>query len=704
MRSIFERFIPSKKIPVTKYGLIISFLFVIASPAFAQNNSRIDSLRKMLPASGGKQKFDLLNNLGWEYRSAYPDSTIKYAQEAYELGQKLKLNIGLSEPLNFIGVAYNYKGDRIKAYDYYEKALDLSTTQNDSLQAAYSNNNLGRLFFEQGILSRSYNYFIKALSVFEDIHNLSGLAYTYQSLARLYHSQGDNVKAENTYLKANNIRIGLGNTPDITSAFVQTGKFYQENNLHDKALLYFHKADSTANSIHDEINIAEIKTYIARSFLYQGELSEALKMCTDGLNVILHKNNIRMLPPAYLTMGEILLAQNNLHLARKYFNTAIAISTKSRDLTTTKESYYFLWKVSQKENNKMAELQNLNQYLILKDSTKDLDLARQVERFQFEIEIERKEKENELLKVDQAKTEAIVEQQKLQNIILIIIVGFVSVLSFIQWRNSKKRREINEKLEQQNQFIQNQRQEIIDQNEKLHRRNQQLSDLNLEKDTLMSIVAHDLKSPLNRIKSIGDLIEMEGGVTEAQQVYMQMTKDATQAGLDLITDLLDVHMLEENVVPNYTSFDISKLLLEKMNAFTPTAESKDIHLHISQVENEQVFLDADYVGRILDNMVSNAIKFSKKGSTVDISAVKSNGSLKISIKDQGPGFSEKDKLQLFKKFKKLSARPTAGESSNGLGLAIVKTLIDRMNGSIELASDPGKGSKFVITLPLSETA
>ncbi len=80
-----------------------------------------------------------------------------------------------------------------------------------------------------------------------------------------------------------------------------------------------------------------------------------------------------------------------------------------------------------------------------------------------------------------------------------------------------------------------------------------------------------------------------------------------------------------------------------------------------------------------------------------------NGSLEISIKDQGQGFSERDKLQLFQKFKKLSARPTAGESSNGLGLAIVKTLVDRMKGSIDLISDQGKGSQFILKFPAEST-
>lgn len=668
----------------------------------AQNIHLIDSLREKLNSAEGKERFDLLNDLAWEYRAAYPDSTIQLGKNAYVLGQELNLTHGLAEPLNFIGVAYNTKGDRLKTYEYFDLALKLSIQQNDSLQKAHSNNNLGRLFYEQGNLLRAYDYFIDALAIFENINDSSGLAYTYQSLARLYHSQGDDVKAENHYLKANKIRIALQQTPNLTSAFIQTAKFYQENNQHEKALLYFHRADSTASSIQDEINLAEIKTFIAKSYLHRGLLKEALAMCEEGLRVIVRMNNVRMQPQAYLIMGQIKQAAGDLTQAKKFYNMSLIISNKTRDLNSKMDSHYFLWKLSERERNRTASLQNLNQYLILKDSIKDLDLAREVERLQFEIEIERKERENELLKVDQVKTEAIIKQQRLQNIILIIIIVFISVLGFVQWRNSKKRNEINEKLGQQNQFIQNQRQEIVDQNEKLFRRNQQLSDINHEKDTLMGIVAHDLKSPLNRIKALTDLMEIEGSLSPEQFSYVRMTKDATQAGLDLITDLLDVHMLEEKVLPNYTSFDISKFMLEKVNAYLPAAEAKKIHLHISRIENEEVYLDADYLGRIIDNLLTNAIKFSHPNTSVEVSAGRSNGSLTISIKDQGQGFSEKDKMFLFQKFKKLSARPTAGESSNGLGLAIVKTLIDRMKGSIELVSDHGKGSHFIVKLPFHQ--
>jgi signal transduction histidine kinase len=280
-----------------------------------------------------------------------------------------------------------------------------------------------------------------------------------------------------------------------------------------------------------------------------------------------------------------------------------------------------------------------------------------------------------------------------------VIVAFVSLLMFLLWLNVKKRRAINEKLILQNQEIQQQREEIVRQNDKLSRRNQQLSDLNHEKDTLMSIVAHDLKSPLNRIEGITYLMEVNEVMTPEVKNYVGMVKDATQSGLDLITDLLDVHMLEENVEPNYVNFDISNFLLAKTQTFQSRAEAKKIHLNITRVENEEVHTDRDYLDRIFDNLVSNAIKFSPKNSMVDISADRTEYEFWISIRDHGPGFSVRDKEQMFQKFKKLSARPTAGETSNGLGLAIVKILVDRLKGKIELVSEQGKGSEFIIRFP-----
>jgi signal transduction histidine kinase len=609
------------------------------------------------------------------------------------------LEKGLARPVNVLGIAQNYKGERLKAFEFYSQALEIATTQNDSLQIAHSNNNIGRLFYEQGILSRSYDYFITARSIFTAINDSSGVAYTYQSLGNLYKSQRDFEKAEENYLKAYEIRLALGNPRDIMSALVYLARHFQDSNNPEKAIHYLRLADSTGHTINDEINLAEIKTYLAESYLAKGRLSEAEAISKDGLHVILKKNNLRMMPQAYQIMGLILFQKNDLNGAKQYFTRALEVADRIKDLNGKMEANYNLWKVSERLNDRSGSISHQNQYLILKDSIKDLDLARQVERLQFEIDIQRKEQENSILKADQEKIASKVQQQKLQNLILIVIIGFISMLGLLQWLNAKKRRGINERLLKQNEEIQTQRGEIITQNEKLSKRNQQLSDLNHEKDTLMSIVAHDLKSPLNRIDGLIYLMEMDSKLTPDQKNYLAMMRDATGSGLDLITDLLDVHMIEENVEPNYTNFDISDFLLEKTEAFQQRAASKNIHLNITRVENEEIFTDRSYLDRIFDNLLSNALKFSPKGSVVDISADRTEFDFWISIKDRGPGFSNHDQEFLFQKFRKLSARPTAGETSNGLGLAIVKILVDRLKGKIELTTQQGKGSEFIVRFP-----
>jgi signal transduction histidine kinase len=217
----------------------------------------------------------------------------------------------------------------------------------------------------------------------------------------------------------------------------------------------------------------------------------------------------------------------------------------------------------------------------------------------------------------------------------------------------------------------------------------------------MNIVAHDLKSPLHRISGLTSILELESALSGDQKDYVRLIKDSTRSGLDLITDLLDVNALEEvNAAPERKEVSVPRLLDEKIRSLKMAADNKQITLESHADVPNLIVTDEGYLNRIVDNLLSNAIKFSPQGSAVLIKAKVEGSNLVISVKDNGPGFMEEDMPFLFQKFKKLSARPTGGESSNGLGLAIVKTLIDRLKGDIKLNSGHGKGSEFIITLPL----
>lgn len=676
--------------------IVLTLLFFTSG---AQNLHRIDSLKSQLSLASGERKFSILNDLGFEYRLSEPDSTIYYCKKAYALGKELKVKKNLSKPLSFIGLACAYKGDYKTSFEYHQDAIRVAEEQKDSIQLGYGYNNFGRLFFEQGDLTRAYYNFIKCLEIFESTNEEVGKAYVARSLSNLYKSQGDYTKALNMSLEAYKLRAKIGEPRPLISALSELGLVYGELKQNDSANIYFRRADSLAYKIKDNISQAELKMGWAEFLSNNGDIHEADTLAHNAYWMIVNASNYRLLPRVNLLMGQVHYKLQQYDKAMVYLKSLLSMTSEA-NLDLQRDAHFYMSQIYEKNGNDEKATLHINRYLILKESLQSVELARQIEKLQFRLEIEKKETENEILKANSARNSAIIAQQRLENVILIAVVTFVSALFFVQSRNSKKKREINEKLEQQYIEIQKQKEEIAEQNKKLEKRNHDLSELNHEKDTLMNIVAHDLKSPLNRIHGLSDLVEIDGNLGKEQIKYLRLIKDSTRSGLDLIVDLLDVNSLEVNREPRYSNFNLSTFLRDRVGTFGHYASIKEIEIKLIERNIDDISLDPEYLSRIIDNLISNAIKFSPRNSLIIISAEKTNGLYVIEVKDHGPGFTPNDKKQLYQKFKKLSARPTAGETSNGLGLAIVKILVDRLDGIIELNSTPGLGSEFTISFPV----
>jgi signal transduction histidine kinase len=113
-----------------------------------------------------------------------------------------------------------------------------------------------------------------------------------------------------------------------------------------------------------------------------------------------------------------------------------------------------------------------------------------------------------------------------------------------------------------------------------------------------------------------------------------------------------------------------------------------------------VMVDSDAILRVADNLISNAVKYSPSGSTVWVTIDRTSEQAVLEVQDQGPGLSEDDKMRVFGKMQRLSARPTGGEHSTGLGLFIVKQIVDAHEGVVGVKSAQGEGAVFWVRLPL----
>jgi signal transduction histidine kinase len=231
--------------------------------------------------------------------------------------------------------------------------------------------------------------------------------------------------------------------------------------------------------------------------------------------------------------------------------------------------------------------------------------------------------------------------------------------------------------------------------------NEDLAHLNNEKTEFLGIAAHDLRNPLSVVIGFSEMLQMDG-------VYspVKCGKEIGQAGrrmLDLINDLLDANAIEEGRYAEKLEPSELRLLIKTSLHHLQTASARK-QIALEFVDGPPCWASADGKAalQIFDNLISNALKYSPIGGRVRLSVEGARGWVEFRIKDQGPGISEDDQKKLFKKHTRLSARPTAGESSMGLGLSIVKRLAEAMGGSVACQSAFGHGATFVVRLQSSE--
>lgn len=220
-----------------------------------------------------------------------------------------------------------------------------------------------------------------------------------------------------------------------------------------------------------------------------------------------------------------------------------------------------------------------------------------------------------------------------------------------------------------------------------------------EQDQLIAIIAHDLKAPFNQIFGFAEILETQ--LSGEPGKFNEMIKKIASDSTSMIEDLVRLKSYENSEIDlEIEELNLAEFHSQKLQAFGNTAKAKRISIEGGCKVGNVIFqTDKNILNRIVDNLLSNAIKFSPEYSVVRLNIYDNDDGLKISIEDDGPGFSEEDKQLVFKKFQKLSARPTAGESSSGLGLSIVHTLVLRLGAAIDLNSEKGRGAEFIISFP-----
>ncbi len=250
--------------------------------------------------------------------------------------------------------------------------------------------------------------------------------------------------------------------------------------------------------------------------------------------------------------------------------------------------------------------------------------------------------------------------------------------------------------------------ELVSLQRELARQNAELERLNAQKNELLGMAAHDLRTPLSAILGYAQFMvgDAAGITADQERLFLDRIKVSAEFMLKMIDDLLDVARIEAGKLHlRREDTDLEALLRGAVEVAGVLARPKEIAVTFACPDPLPGFsVDPVKIEQVMNNLLGNAVKFSGPGTRVEVVAAIRDGAVAVSVQDQGPGIPAAERDRLFRPFGTTSVRATGGEKSTGLGLAIAKRIVEAHGGALSVHSEVGQGSIFRFTLPLAAAA
>ncbi|WP_439506493.1 tetratricopeptide repeat-containing sensor histidine kinase [Sediminibacterium sp.] len=565
--------------------------------------------------------------------------------------------------------AYYTNGDAMyannqfnEAYTFYFKAREFHSTNKNYCALKEYSYRVGMILFKQRKFKEATENFQQSLSE-------ANLCEKGKLFSNYYRKQE---------LK-NNIALG----------FYMQGNYDSALTYYNKTLDYIttHQQADTSTFFYDEMAKGVVYGNMGDIFKKRGNIEEAENNYKKSIAINLHSGRETFDAQfSYLKLAELYADQKKIDQLGK----SLAEIRKSMDELPNQKGEMkwnkLSWEYYQLLNNKEKAYLHLSKYQLLQEE--DEKLNKRIYEVDINKQLELLEQQNQL-HVAQHENE-VARTYLISAIIILFLIILLSIILGRNWLHSKKHiaklKELNETVNVQN--------------EQLEIAMSALQKTISEKDSILKLVAHDLRTPVASIPTMVEIIMSEDN--EAQKLeYLEMIKSSCNSSLTLIAEIMatadisNKNIEKEPTLLNEFIDDCAAILALK-------AKEKNQTLVVELPETDSsVMLNPEKMKRVVFNLVTNSIKFSKKGTTIILSAKISNNKLLIEVSDNGIGIPEKILPEIFNISKSGKRKGTEGEKSYGLGLNICQRIVEAHDGTIRVQSQEGKGSLFTVELPLS---
>ncbi|WP_161626111.1 tetratricopeptide repeat-containing sensor histidine kinase [Hugenholtzia roseola] len=495
---------------------------------------------------------------------------------------------------------------------------------------------------------------------------------------------------------------------EVVKIFTEIGRLKIDQQKYDSALFYYLEAEKQSLNLPHKPFLAAIRKEIAQTYFALEEMQAAESYVQQALAS--NEQEAILKGELWLLLAQILHKEKNTAQAFLYKEKAVEEAEKHHNLRLLLRSIELELALWEAEGEKDKEVETYKKYVFLKDSLHKIETSYQKlgleQAFEYEQNQQNLAKENETQRLQNEKqAEELLQAAHTRNLLLLLTAFFIiiGVFWYNRYRHDKKAQFI---LKKKNDQIRSNYEQVKRLNEKLADSEATLARLNETKDKFFSIIAHDLKSPLNSLKGFSHLLTTFGAQLSTEEI--QKIAHDQQKTIEHLYNFLDnlltwsrsqMSVLEFKPQLLYLKQEVEDvLLLLKKNI-----EDKALHIELDIEEDRTVLIDKNALSTILRNLISNAIKFSFTASSIKIYAQAEGARVHVFISDQGVGMPASVAEKLFSLGNKHSTKGTAGEKGTGLGLVIVKDFVEQNQGEISLESIENQGTTFKISFPASDT-
>ena len=617
-----------------------------------------------------------------------------YVNQTIDLSKKLNYKRGLADANFYKAVIYNKRNDYFNALDNFEKSKSFYTTINDTLGIARVSSRIGLIEIKKGNYQKGLKYSLSAISIFENQNLSSELSDVYSSLSEAYLKTNYIDKSLEFSQKALNVKKFLRDSTGIKVTTLNIAHLYSMRKEHRKAIEYYEKALNLLNEETDQKLKGEILPRLGNEYLMFNEFDKATNYLLQGLEYNRKEENEEGLAIVLNGLGNLNIQRKKLKLAENQLLEAYTYAHRNELTQQLIQNYKLRISLDSTRGYFQNAFKWQSEYYKLLEKAKSKDIQKPIEDLDFDINSSGQPASETVIRESSENLNSGNTNYWLYGLGLLLAITAIALFILAE-QNSKVRAQFS-KLESS---IQNSE----TRNKNLEDHVKDLEEINQVKDKLFSIVSHDLKDSISSIKAFLDLLKDDSiSQEEFNELIPELSENADNAS-SLLYNLLNWSKSQlQSLEPKPELFDIQEVFRNKMDLVEQKIEIKNIIL-IDESQSDMVYADKSMIEIVIQNLITNAVKFSRNNDMITISNHTKNGKAILCVEDTGVGISKENLSKLFNAAKNFTTVGTKNEKGTGLGLSIAKDLVELNQGKIWVESTVNVGSKFFIELPKKQS-